>query len=65
MNGEAADLRQLAARIEQVTRESMVASIAWEAVRSLVDHLTLLARTMELEARIPPEADADPKRRRA
>ena len=55
MNCEAADLRELAARIEQVTRESRAASIAWDSVRVLVDHLTLIARTIELEARARQE----------
>ena len=55
MSGEAADLRVLAARIEQVTRESMVASIAWEPVRALVDHLVLVARLMEIEGRVRDE----------
>jgi hypothetical protein len=47
---EAQDLRQLAERIEQVTRESMVASIAWEQVRALCDYLTLRAKVIEMEA---------------
>jgi len=57
MSGEAADLRALASRIEQITRESMVASIAWEPVRALVDHLVLVARLMEVEKRVPPGTD--------
>jgi len=51
MNGEARELRQLAEKIEQVTRESTVASIAWEQMRALCDYLTLRARVMELEGR--------------
>lgn len=51
MNGEAQELRKLAQRIEQVTRESMVSSIAWEQVRALCDYLTLRARVMELEGK--------------
>ena len=49
MNGEARQLRELAGRIERVTRESTVASIAWDQVRALCDYLTLRARVMELE----------------
>lgn len=48
---EAQDLRRLAERIEQVTRESMASSMAWEQVRPLCDYLFLRARVMELEAR--------------
>ena len=51
MNGEARELRDLAERIEQVTRESTVAWIAWEQVRALCDYLTLRARVMEIEGR--------------
>jgi hypothetical protein len=49
MNGEAQDLRRLAERIEQVTKESMASAIAWEQVRALCDYLCLRARVMELE----------------
>ena len=35
----------------------MVASIAWEPVRALVDHLVLVARLMEVEKRAPPGTD--------
>ena len=51
MNGEAKDLRKLAQRIEQVTRESPVHSIAWEQTRAICDWLTLRARVMELDAK--------------
>jgi len=43
------DLRRLAFRIEQVTRESPVAAIAQDQVRALCDYLTLRAKVMELE----------------
>ena len=49
MNGEARQLRELAGRIEQITRESSVSSIAGEQVRALCDYLTLRAKVMELE----------------
>jgi hypothetical protein len=61
MNGEAKDLRLLAARIIQVTQESRVASIAWEQVNALCDYLTLRARVMELEGR--REEPNDPARK--
>jgi len=51
MNGEAKELRDLARKIEQLTRESKVQSIAWEQVRALTDYLTLRARVMELEGK--------------
>ncbi len=35
----AAELRELAAEIEAITRDSRVCGIAWEQVRALVDHL--------------------------
>jgi len=44
------DLRRLAERIEALTRESRVASMAWDQVRALCDTLILRARVMELEA---------------
>ena len=49
MNGEARQLRELAGRIERVTKESMVCSIAWDQVSALRDHLCLRARVMGLE----------------
>jgi len=61
MNGEAQELRKLAQRIEQVTRESMVSSIAWEQVRALCDYLTLRAKVMELEAARAERATAIPE----
>ena len=51
MNGEARDLRKLAQRIEEVTRESPVHSMAWEQVRAMCDWLTLRAKVMELDAK--------------
>jgi hypothetical protein len=63
MNGAAQDLRRLAARIEQVTRESPAAAIAGEQVRALADYLTLRARVMELEGggqQAPPRATERP-----
>jgi hypothetical protein len=56
MSDVATDLRLLASQIEEATRESRACSIAWDSVRALVDHLTLIARTIELSARVPPEA---------
>ena len=56
-NGVAAELRELAAKIEAVTRDSRVCGIAWEQVRALVDYLSLRARVIELEARVPAGAD--------
>jgi len=53
----AAELRELAAKIEAVTRDSRVCGVAWEQVRALVDYLTLRARVIELEARVPPRLD--------
>jgi hypothetical protein len=53
----AAELRELAAEIEAITRDSRVCGIAWEQVRALVDYLTLRARVIELEARLPPGAN--------
>lgn len=50
-SSEAKELRQLAAQIEQVTRESRISSVAWSAVQTLVDYLTLQAKVMELEQR--------------
>ena len=49
MNGEARQLRELAGRIEQITRESSVGSMAWEQVRAICDWITLRAKVMELE----------------
>src|SRR5829696_448807 len=34
-----------------------VCGVAWEQVRALVDYLTLRARVIELEARVPPRLD--------
>lgn len=49
MSEEAKDLRELAARIEQVTRDSRACSMAWDQVQALVDYLCLRARVMELQ----------------
>jgi len=43
------DLRKLSFRIEEVTRESPVASIVQDQVRALCDYLTLRAKVSELE----------------
>jgi HPt (histidine-containing phosphotransfer) domain-containing protein len=60
MNGEARQLRELASRLEQVCRESDVASMAWDQVRVLCDYLCLRARVMELEgARLSEEPHQD------
>ena len=64
MNGEAKELRQLAEKIERVTRDSRVSSIAWEQVRALCDYLTLRARVMELEGE-RDDLQIDLKRERA
>ena len=50
MSSEARELRELAERIEQLTRDSRVCSVAWEQTQALCDYLTLRARVMELEA---------------
>ena len=57
-DGVAAELRELAAKIEAITRDSRVCGIAWEQVRALVGYLTLRARVIELQARVPPGGDA-------
>lgn len=61
MSSEARELRELAERIEQVTRESLVASIAWEQVRALCDYITLRARVMDLEGARAERATAIPE----
>lgn len=43
------ELRELAQQIEDLARESRVASMINEQVRSFVDHITLLAKVIELE----------------
>jgi hypothetical protein len=58
MSEEAKDLRELAARIEQVTRDSRACSMAWDQVQALVDYLCLRARVMETTA----ERDRSPGR---
>jgi hypothetical protein len=45
----AQELRMLAFRIEQITRESRASSIAWDQVRALCDYLTLRALVIELQ----------------
>ena len=64
MDGVAAELRELAAEIERVTRESRVCGVAWEQVQALVDYLSLRARVIELEARVPPGCSARASRMR-
>ena len=51
--GVAAELRELAAAIEQLTRNSLCCSVAWEPVIMLVEHLTLQAHVIELENKLP------------
>ena len=51
--GVAGELRELAAAIEQLTRNSLCCSVAWEPVVMLVEHLTLQAHVIELENRLP------------
>jgi hypothetical protein len=52
MNGEAKELRELARKIERVTAESRISSVAMPAVQALLDYLTLRARIMELEGQL-------------
>jgi hypothetical protein len=48
MSNEAKDLRELAWKLEDVTRASRAYSMAWEYVRHLSDYLTLRAKCIEL-----------------
>jgi hypothetical protein len=59
MNGEARALRKLAEQLEQLVRESEMASLAWPAVSMLCDYLTCRARVMELEGRRAEGDDTD------
>ena len=49
MNGEAKELRELVRKIEQLTNDSRIASLAMPAIQALCEYLTLRARVMELE----------------
>jgi hypothetical protein len=51
MNELPKELRRLADQIEELVRNSSVASLAWAATHSLCDYLTLRARVIELQAR--------------
>ena len=55
MSDVAKELRELANKIEQVTHESSVSSIAWEQVRALCDYLCLRARVIEVERELAEE----------
>ena len=48
----AIELRTLARHIEEIARESNIASIANDQVRALADYLTLRARVIELETEV-------------
>ena len=61
MSDVATELRELAARIEAIARESRVCNIAWPQVQSLCDFLALRAHSVELSARVlseTPRAEA-------
>ena len=60
MNGEAKELRELVRKIERLTADSRIASLAMPAVQSLCEYLTLRARVMELEGERDTRARADP-----
>lgn len=53
MNGEAKELRELAAAIEQVAVESRAYSMVADQVRALCEYLCLRAKVMELQDKRP------------
>jgi len=61
MNGEAAELRQLAQAIEQMASQSRAYSMVANQVHQLCDYLCLRARVMELSNQLEQRRASKPE----